>query len=527
MRRTLSILVAAVLFALALPVHAGGRCETVAWPVYGEAITADRVFRATGGGLEVTERLSGERRLLTPCDGLPGSHVLAVAPFGDGAILAVRGGGLWRWEARGGVSPVMADEPLLRWVTAVATLDGAVVVGTVGDGVLRLVDDGGRWHLDRPWKKWRSGRVSALAVGAGQALWVGRDQKGLWTLDRRGREKRSLTGSVQGLRALADGRLLVDRGVEVCTASGRTCRTGAEAPAWADAPPAGGLPSNHLTALAVWPGPDGRPALWAGTFDQGVVVRVGDRWERVEAEGEAPRFVNQLVPAGEALWVATPTGAYRLQDGRWTRYGETAGLLTDRINGLHVDAKGRVWFATSEGLSVWGEHGIVTVTKAGGLPHRIVHAVVTEGDRVWAGTSDGLAVLSADAAAAGDPLGELAVLRAESGTLAANWVTALTLGGDGAPLVGTYDRGVDRLAGLRGERLEGLGAVWVNPHGVWRDEATGVTYVATLGDGLWRSADAARWERVRAPLPSNDVTAVARLDGLWIATRGGLLHLAE
>lgn len=523
----MGIFVAAVLFSLALPALAGGRCETVAWPVYGEALTADRVFRATGGGLEVTERLSGERRLLTPCDGLPGSHVLAVAPFGDGAVLAVRGGGLWLWDARGGVAPVMADEPLLRWVTAVTVYDGAIVAGTVGDGVVRISQDGGRWLLDRPWAKWRTGRVSALAV-AGGALWVGRDQKGLWRLDAKGREARTVTGSVQGLRVLPDGRLLVDRGVEVCAASGRACRGVSEAPAWAEAPPAGELPSNHLTALAVWAPPGGEPALWAGTFDQGVVVRRGERWERPDAEGEAPRFVNQLVAAGDALWVATPTGAYRLRDGRWTRFGETAGLLTDRVNGVHVDGAGRVWFATSEGLSVWGERGFATVTKEMGLPHRIVHAIVVEGDTVWAGTSDGLVALSAAAVEQRDALGEVRVLRAEGGTLSGNWVTALAA--EGGVIVGTYDRGVDRIGERGGAPLEGLGPVWVNPHGIWRDPATGATYVATLGDGLWRSTPrgaAGLWERVAAPLPSDDVTAIARLDGLWIATRGGLLHLPE
>lgn len=505
---------------------AQSRCETVAWPVYGEAITTERVYRATGGGLEVVERDSGERRLLTPCEGLPSSHVLAVTAYGDGAIFAVRGAGLWQWEARGGrVSPVAGGEPSLRWATAVAALGGDLVVGTVSDGVVRLIPEEGRWRVARPWPKWGKGRTTAVVVGADGALWVGRDQKGLWTLDEKGQERRAISGSVQGLRVMPDGRLLVDRGIEVCAASGKRCKATAESPAQVDLPPAGGLPSNHLTALVVHQGPDGQPALWAGTFDQGLVVRVGDRWLRPVAEGESPRFVNQLVSAGDSLWVATPTGAYRLHEGRWTRYGETAGLLTDRVNGIHVDDAGRVWFATSEGLSVWGERGISTLTTKDGLPHRIVHAVATAGGVVYAGTSDGLAIVRPGEEPGG--VAHIQALKTEHGAVSANWITALLRTADGGVLSGTYDRGVDAMAGSRGISLEELGPVWVNPHGLWQDPSDGALFVSTLGDGLWRRTPGGQWARVKAPLPSDDVTSVARLDGLWIATRGGLLHVSD
>lgn len=505
MRTLIAILLCVAGQAQAVPV-----CETVAWPVYGEAHSPDHIYRATAGGLEVTERDSGTSRLLTTCDGLPSTHVLAVTAYGDGAVLAVRGGGLWRLSPGGKVTPVGPSEPL-RWATAVASLGDDLVVGTVSDGVVRLVPDGAGWRLTRPWPKWSKGRTTAL-LASEDGLWVGRDQQGLWTLDARGRERRVLRGSVQGLSKTPEG-LLVDRGIEVCVARGNRC-TVSEAPV-SVAPPAGQLPSNHVTALAVYPGPEGAPALWAGTFDQGVVVRVGERWERPDAVGEAPRFVNQVVAAPDALWVATSTGAYRLQDGRWTRYGEPAGLLTDRVNGLSVD-DGRVWFATSQGLSVWGERGISTVTQRDGLPHRIVHAITSWDGAVYAGTSDGLAVIRD---------GQVTVLRTEAGAISANWITALLATPDGV-LSGTYDRGVDHLTGPRPTPLEGLGPVWVNPHGVWQDPADGTLYVATLGEGLWHGEGAA-WSRVQAPLPSNDVTAVARLDGLWVATREGLLHLSE
>jgi ligand-binding sensor domain-containing protein len=519
---TLMILAAAPALAApagVVPLPDGAVCETVAWPVYGEDETPERVLRATAGGLVVVDRASNTSRTLTTCDGLPATHALAVAALPDGAAaVAFRGLGIHRVDPDTGASaPIAADVPELAWATALAFHDGRLVAGTVSHGVYALWPDGGSWKATRPWKRWREGRVSALVVDqATDTLYVGRDLAGLWTLDGKGKERRLLKGSVQALR-MEDGRLLVDRGVEVCAkAVGETrCRPVASAPVQPSDLPEGSLPSNHLTTLAVHPGPDGEPRLWAGTFDRGVVVREGDRWVRPHAEGEPPRFVNQLVSHGTDLWAATPHGAYLLRDGRWRRYGEMAGLPTDRVNAVHVAADGGVWFGTSFGLTVWDRRGFRTLSTADGLPHRIVHAVTTVGGLVYAGTTDGLAVIDGD---------QVRTLRLEHGTLSGNWVTALATLPTGAVLAGTYDAGVDAVTERGGAFVEQLGRVWVNPNGLVVDPETGALYVATLGDGLWERLPGGA-VRHHVGLPSDDVTAVTRFGGhLWIATRSGLLR---
>ena len=495
------------------------RCETVPWPVYGEArAEGGRVYRATAGGLVVVD--GGIERVLTTCDGLPSTHVVAVTALPDGsAMLAFRGLGLYRLDgATLAIAKVEVEPGALAWTTALAVHDGHVLAGTVQEGLFRLTLTDGAWKAEQPWKALRKDRVSALAIGADGAPLIARDFRGLWTLTSKGKPARLVKGSVQGVRVLADGRVLLDRGVEVCgmEKGSRKCEAVPDAPVQAMAPPRAGLPSNHVTALVAHADGTGTERLWAGTFDQGVVVRIGDRWEVPRAEGEVPRFVNQLVSSGPDLWAATPTGAYRLRDGVWKRYGETAGLLTDRVNAVQVDESGAVWFGTSEGLSVWDERGIHTLTKADGLPHRIVHTVASAGGVVYAGTTDGLAIVRD---------GRVESARTEQGRISSNWVNALATVG-GQVLLGTYDSGVDRVVGDRGTFVEELGRIWVNPNGIV-DE--GGTAIATLGNGLWRESGG-EWLHYQGPgvLPSDDVTSVARFDGrLWVGTRGGIVSFVE
>ena len=73
--------------------------------------------------------------------------------------------------------------------------------------------------------------------------------------------------------------------------------------------------------------------------------------------------------------------------------------------------------------------------------------------------------------------------------------------------------------------VDELGKIWVNPNGIL--EVEGVTFVATLGDGLfWHAKEEWRVIKDTPVLPSNDVTSIAKYaDRLWVGTRSGLVSM--
>ena len=488
-------------------------CHVVPAPVYSEARHDGVRYLATGGGLVRIAPATGTHTQWTTCNGLPSNTVLAVAAGPEGVFLAFRGQGVWRFEPETGTATPLAEtsDPRLRWARALALGDdGTLLAGTVAHGLL-AVKDGRVWH---PAKRLARKRITALAVDR-ESGWVlaGAGTRGLyrWRPGEKARRLRAGT-YVRGLTSVAPGRARVRTAFGECEIDPGESRMGAceGTPADREDPAFAGLPSNHVTALAVH---DNR--LWIGTLDAGVVTFDGAAWAVPAAEGEAPRMVKQLVSTGDALWAATPLGAYRLHEDRWERVGEHSGLLSSKINTMLVDGDA-IWFGTDQGVSRLSGGVVRNYTVADGLPHRIVHSLARHDGAVYAGTLQGLAVLRN---------GMWSVLARESGALSDNWINALGSNG-GELLAGTYDAGIDRVESSTGRHTTPVaepGPVWVNPHGFL--PVGGAVYVATLGDGLLRMGADGRWVRWVAPsdLPSTDVTAVALFDGrLWVGTRAGL-----
>jgi len=516
--RALSIL-GLIGLSVAVSGEASAKCETVAAPVHGEITQQGTRYEATAGGLRITELKTGEERVMTACDGLAGTYLQAIttAPRG-GVTLAIRGRGLWTYDPHTAEHVKLLEDPRLRWPTAMAWFDDQLWVGTVQDGLWKVDLSAAAPKLSQPVWRFRTNRVTGLAVGAEGGLLVGRDLGGLWRVDRQGRSKRMLRGSVQGV-SVVEERVIVDRGADKCLLSGRR-RCHAIRSTATDAPPdlgPGLLPSDHITTLTVHPGPNGAPRLWAGTFDSGVVWRdEAGRWRRPKATGNAPRFVNTLTSDGERLWAATATGAFCLEGGGWRRFGELSGLASDHVNAVQISEDGAVWFATSRGLTRWGDEGMWTWDERSGLPYRIVYSVATHQGRVLAGTSYGVGVLEGETWTA---------MRMGTTGLSDDWINAVAFRADGTALAGTYDAGVNTITQSEVRPISGLDSVWVNPSGLFPISALSGVFVATLGDGLWFWPDDGEPARYPAshPLPSTDVTAVTTFEGaLWVGTRNGL-----
>ncbi|MCC7536042.1 MAG: hypothetical protein IT379_07505 [Deltaproteobacteria bacterium] len=525
------------------------RCYLRAEPVRGHVEDGSTRYVATGGGLLVIERPVGvhgrvRRRHVTPCDGLPGADVRAVAIHEGRLHVAIWARGLYRRMDDGGFEPVTsAGATGLEWPTALASLGGTLYVGTAYEGLFALRAGAAR----RPSTAFRERAVLVLAAVPGGRLAIGRPdglylfrprQRAVARIEERGishvelRDERTLLAFGEGTRCevgLGSGD------------SGAVCAPVVGDPA---GPPveARGPGSNHVTTLAVRAG-----RLLVGTFDAGIAETDGEHWS-IDRADDAPRWVNHLAVAEDGTtWVGAATGAYVLRGGRWRHYGRREGLPSSHVNAVARDSTGRAWLATGGGLVAIERDGAMrrALRTEHGLPsHHVVSLAGGGGAALVAGTRFGLLAFDGDtgartaSAARPSRLGHAATIA--DGSLPDGWITAVHEG-PREWVIGTYARGLAR--GTRDAQGRWhfapdarAPALWVNPNGITRvsvpqqdGSRIGVTVVMTLGDGVWVLRDGEE-RYVRAwfsdALPSSDVTAAASFAGrLWIGTRAGLVSL--
>lgn len=284
-----------------------------------------------------------------------------------------------------------------------------------------------------------------------------------------------------------------------------------------------GLPNTGASVVAA--GPAG---VWtvgsARAGERRGVTWVADDLSRFTLNEDAlgrSAFVllaRRLLYAGEALWLATDRGVYRMPAG------EGAGRLFDLGAGLPGEnvlslarAPDGVWVGTTQGLAVITGDGAVTRMLGYDRP---VLAMTAQRESVWVGTAEGLGLIAPGAQAPVVPP-ELAAQPALSAEIVA--------------LANAHDTIVaatpDQLA--------------------WRDPATGawtvlrpraplgtVTALAPDAGGVWigGTAGVAFWDiahqTFRGLSVPNDVPAAIRDlavegDYLWVATDAGLLRISR
>lgn len=426
----------------------------------------------------------------------------------EGAGFALSGGedGLFRVET-GRVTRIETPDP---WIEAVGLLDGELIAATAAglvrgspggrmepvpggqDVAFGAVHDGGFWGV--------SGRPLDAVL---------RYQPG----SRLGEER--LPSIVRNVMTTG-GELLADTDDGLFRRDGTGWRRLAPRPA---ALPPG---RSHLGALAWLSG-----RLVAGFFDGGLATADVATWRdgSSEAQGRAWRAVpgadawgvNALLPAGGVLYVASLRGAARFDGQRLAP----------------IDGPGAAFSlaATRDGVAIGYGQGVLlpgsTLLSAfHGLPGNQAVALAA-GESLFVGTPSGLGAMD----------GRRVRWRVTSadGRLPHPWVTALAVAEDGL-YVGTYGGGLTRRAKANGitrpfddpahyQPFEETAGLKVNPGCLV--EAGGRIYAGTDGRGLWvLSADRARFEPLRIPLPSPRVTAlVAGDDALWIGTDEGIARL--
>jgi len=306
-----------------------------------------------------------------------------------------------------------------RIVSLLEDNEGHVWVGVGGGGLTRVVDRGGtrlsfiayRHDPANP-TSIASDDIRTMAVDRSGTIWMGTDGLGLSYVRPTGRiQLTRYRHAPSDERAIGDDRvhaLHVDRSgtTWIGTWAGLTLlRPGADR--FERLPSAGVLNDNRVTALAE--APDG--SIWVGTLDGGV-NRVDQRGRALASYraraalqgggGLSSDRVTALAAEGGRIWIGTLTAglnALNPETGEIVRYRRDAtgdvSLSSDRIQRLRVDARGRVWIGTADGLDVLDPAtGVVRrVASASGAPAALggtINAILEyPAGLMWVGTATG------------------------------------------------------------------------------------------------------------------------------------------
>ena len=314
-----------------------------------------------------------------------GSIVSALARDHDGNLwIGTRGGGLVRWR-NGKFDTLASNQFATSDLQAVLEDDeGSLWVGSHSVGLLRLRDG----------KFASAGEPEGLQ---GNLTWTMTPRKsgGLWI------------GSDGGLSSYVDGRfqhVAGPRGHENVPV--RSVLEDSQNALWVGTEGAGayrldrhgmtvfdrhnGLSGNTVKALVE----DRHQRIWVGTsegldvIDHGKVTSMSSLMRL-----SRPTSVHLIFEdhAGK-LWVATETQGLFIIDEHGSRHLDTSdGLPSDWVLAIREDERGVVWLGTTEGLAVWRDGKLTSLTHFGGpLRETIMQLLEDDAQQIWFTTNKGL-----------------------------------------------------------------------------------------------------------------------------------------
>ncbi|HMA00618.1 MAG TPA: two-component regulator propeller domain-containing protein [Steroidobacteraceae bacterium] len=327
-----------------------------------------------------------------------GDHLDTVAPPGRlGSIVRVltrdRDGGLWIGTNAGGlvrwqngkfaalVGNLFAASDLL---SLLEDDEGGLWIGSHGAGLLRLRD--AKFASAGAPEGMPGNLAWTIAARSGGGLWVGSDG-GLSIYDDG--SFRPVPGpkgheNVAVRAVLEDRRHALWAGTEGAGAY-RLDKHGITVFDLHD-----GLSGATVTALIE----DRRNRIWVGT-NEGLDVIEQDKITSMRSllPISGPVSVHLLFEdrAG-SLWVATETQGVFVIDAHGTRHlGKADGLPADWVVAIHEDDRGAVWLGTTDGLALWRDGKLISLTRAGGpLRETIMELLEDDAHRIWFSTNKGL-----------------------------------------------------------------------------------------------------------------------------------------
>ena len=254
---------------------------------------------ANGGLYRLRETLFAS---YTERDGLSGDYVRTVLEDAQRTLWVGSASGLDRRDADGRFAPVILHNRGGKPPSVLSLAQGRdrdVWVGTFGDGVMRLDENG---HPERTYDSVDGvpiGNIRAISIDAQGVVWAG-TQRGVARIDEKG----------------------------------------------ASLPRMEGMPTALITALAH----DTAGNLWIGTIE-GIRVLRGDTVQYIDLAGlGGGRSVFGFQQIGDAMWISSDRGLYRYQQGVLSRVGLEQGMPVDTVFQLVPDKVGNVWISSNRGV---------------------------------------------------------------------------------------------------------------------------------------------------------------------------------
>lgn len=263
---------------------------------------------------------------------------------------------------------------------------------------------------------------------------------------------------------------------------------------------------------------DSKGFLWVAT-QNGIYRYDGQRFIRYgTAEGLPSNSVNCIFQSQDGtLWAGTfAAGAARLDKGRFTPLKPESGIGAGGIayQGIASDAKGNLYFATENGLSIGDGSSFRTLTETDGLPDRAISAVYVDGSQeVWFGSGNRLCRLA---------VGEIEALGLEAG-LPNESIESIISDAEGNLYVRTASHLVRRRAGQVRFHPIDAGLPVSNTFGSLFVDKQGTLWVTTSLGLAERRGESWQLLNSQSGLVVDSVFAVAedREESLWIGFGGG------
>jgi signal transduction histidine kinase/ligand-binding sensor domain-containing protein len=156
---------------------------------------------------------------------------------------------------------------------------------------------------------------------------------------------------------------------------------------WTNFSSAQGVRNYYVWSLAV----DGAGKIWAGTWGGGLFEQKDDAFDFAPGLDNFLLRVPALLFTGDKLWIGTPLGAARYQNGKLERFNEIDGKPFGDVRAIARDKSGALWFGTAGGGLVRLQNGnFRRFKKASGLSSNFIECLHFADDgALWIGTFGG------------------------------------------------------------------------------------------------------------------------------------------
>jgi signal transduction histidine kinase/ligand-binding sensor domain-containing protein/CheY-like chemotaxis protein len=130
--------------------------------------------------------------------------------------------------------------------------------------------------------------------------------------------------------------------------------------------------------------------IWGGTR-KGKIHRFRERpfVMLTQHDGLSSDYIYSVYEDGDGvLWVGTPTGLNRIQDGRFRVFTTRDGLPHDHVNAITGANGGGLWLGTSGGLSRFKDGRFTNYSLRDGLSNNVIRVVLEDRhNNLWVGTN--------------------------------------------------------------------------------------------------------------------------------------------